>query len=143
MAGVTPAPQIEQEQATLTTLPAEGVSKFALSSTARDLIVVEGGIQRDDGATRSDNTEVARDPSRMVVCEKRESRPALESACRDPTSDGLRHAAKLSVGATLDSILVLQFERHVTGPELRAFDKTVIEGRHGSWGIYTKRLLHR
>ncbi len=40
--GVTFVPHIEQGQETLTLTPAEGVSRFELSSTARDLIVVEG-----------------------------------------------------------------------------------------------------
>ena len=37
--------------------------------------------------------------------------------------------------------MVLKFERDIVGPALGAFDKTVVEGRHGSWGIYTKNLL--
>ena len=41
-AGVVLVPQIEQGQLTLTVVPAPGVSRLPLSSTARDLIVVDG-----------------------------------------------------------------------------------------------------
>ena len=40
--GVIALPHSEQGQDTLTEVPAVGVSRLALSSTARDLIVVEG-----------------------------------------------------------------------------------------------------
>ena len=42
MLGVTAEPQIEHGQETLTVMPADGVSRLALSSTARDRIVVVG-----------------------------------------------------------------------------------------------------
>ena len=59
----------------------------------------------------------------------------------DPSSDGLGHPAEFGVGAALDLILALQFERDIVRPALRAFDKTVIESGHESWGIYTKIWL--
>jgi hypothetical protein len=35
-------------------------------------------------------------------------------------------------------IVALQFERDIVGPTLGAFDKTIVEGGHRSWRIYTK-----
>jgi hypothetical protein len=40
--GVTAGPQIEQGHGMSTVVPGDGLSMFPLSSTARDLIVVDG-----------------------------------------------------------------------------------------------------
>ncbi|HEV3307189.1 MAG TPA: hypothetical protein VGZ91_12190 [Candidatus Sulfotelmatobacter sp.] len=34
--------------------------------------------------------------------------------------------------------MTLKFERDIVRPALLAFEKAVVEGGHGSWGIYTK-----
>jgi hypothetical protein len=37
-------------------------------------------------------------------------------------------------------IVALEFERDVVRPSLLTLEKAIVEGRHGSWGIYTKTL---
>jgi len=50
---------------------------------------------------------------------------------------------EFGVGAALDVIVALDFERNVIRPALRAFDKAVIERGHGSWKYYRKKHLNR
>ena len=42
---------------------------------------------------------------------------------------------------TVNVIVALQFQRNVIRPALGALHKTAIESGHGSWGIYTKKLI--
>jgi len=37
-------------------------------------------------------------------------------------------------------IVALEFERDVVRPSLLTREKAIVEGGHGSWGIYTKTL---
>ena len=69
----------------------------------------------------------------MVVGNNGQPRSAHKSVFSDPSSHGFRHAAKLSVGATLDVIVALDFQRDVVGQALRTFDKSVVESGHESW----------
>jgi hypothetical protein len=48
---------------------------------------------------------------------------------------------KLGVGTALDMIMVLDFQRDVVWPTLRAFDKAIVESGHESCGIYTKNMF--
>src|SRR5215831_19505815 len=50
---------------------------------------------------------------------------------------------EFAVGAAFEVIVALEFECDVIGPALGAFQKTVVERGHGSWGIYTKRCRRR
>src|SRR5437879_1920937 len=74
----------------------------------------------------------------MIVGQDGQPRSAGKSVLCDPASDRLRHPPQFSIGATLDPIGKLQFQRNVLRPALGALDKTVVESGHGSWGIYTK-----
>jgi hypothetical protein len=74
----------------------------------------------------------------MVIRHDGQPRTAGEAVLGDPPPDGFGHAAEFGVGATLNLIVALEFECDVVRPALGAFDKTVVESGHESWGIYTK-----
>ena len=59
----------------------------------------------------------------------------------DPLPDSFGHTAEFRIAATLHVIVALQFQRNLIRPALGALHKTVIESGHGSWGIYTKKLI--
>src|ERR1700739_2663123 len=99
---------------------------------------MQRGIQRHNRATGSNDPKISGDPARMIIRQDGQPRSASKVFFRDPSTDRFGHAVKLGVSATLDVIVTLQFQGDVVRPALGAFRKTVIEGGHGSWGIYTK-----
>ncbi len=102
------------------------------------LVGMERCVERHDGASGGDNTQINCHPPRMVICHDGQPRSACEPVFVDPSSDGFCHAAEFGVSATLKLIVSLKFKRDIVRPSLLAFEKAVIEGGHGSWGIYTK-----
>ena len=46
---------------------------------------------------------------------------------------------KFAVGAAFKMIVALDLKRDIVGPSLGTLDKAIVESRHSSWGIYTKR----
>src|SRR5580658_1562242 len=74
----------------------------------------------------------------MVIRQDGQPRCAGESVFVDPPSDGFSHPAQLGIGAAVNLVVALEFERDVVRPSLLALEKAVVESGHGSWGIYTK-----
>src|SRR5436305_9198656 len=74
----------------------------------------------------------------MIIRQNRKPRAPGESVFCDPPAHRFRHAPKFRIGATLDVVVPLQLHRDIVGPALRTFDKTIVEGGHSSWRIYTK-----
>ena len=75
----------------------------------------------------------------MVIRHDGQARSALEICFRDPASHRFGHPAKLGIGATLDLIVALEFERNIVRPALLALDKAVVKSGHGSmWNIHEK-----
>src|SRR5258708_2364289 len=76
----------------------------------------------------------------MVVGQNGQPGAAREAAFSDPTTHGFGHPAHFCIRATLDVVVALNLQRNIVRPALGAFDKTVVERGHGSWGIYTKSV---
>src|SRR5260370_42646562 len=79
----------------------------------------------------------------MVIRHNSQPRSAHKSVLADPSADRFGHSAQFRVGAALELIVPLEFERDIVRPALRAFDEAVVESGHGSWGLYTKILRSR
>src|ERR1700751_5387672 len=104
-----------------------------------DLVVMQGRIQWNRNAARGDDTEVSRDPARMVVGKDGKPRSGSEIVFRDPAPDGLGPALQFTVGAAFEVVVTLEFECDVIRPALGALQKTVVERGHGSWGILQEK----
>ncbi len=129
---------------------AEKQRRAAIVQQLGELIGVESGVERDDGASCRNDAEKGHHPSRVIIGNNCQPRSASESTLADPSCDRLGLLAELGVGqaivivviiialAVAIAVFMLNFERDVIGPPLGALDKTVIECGHGSRRIYTK-----
>jgi hypothetical protein len=116
----------------------EGSRSAGVLEKLADLICVKRSVERHRGAARGDDSEVCRDPARVVVRQDGQSRSARKALFGDPPAHRLCHAVKFGVGAAFTVVVGLKFQRHIVRPALGTFDKAIVESRHASWGIYTK-----
>ena len=108
-----------------------------------DLVVVQRGIERHRRAAGSDDSQVRRNPARMIVGQDGESRSARKIIFRDPAAHAFGHAMQFGVGTAFNLVVALKFQRDIVGPAPRALHKTVVESGHSSRGIYTKSSSRR
>src|SRR5450631_2265965 len=103
-----------------------------------DLIGMQGRVEGNGGAARGDDSQVRRDPVRVIIGQNCESGSVGKSVLGNPPANRFGHAVQFFVGAAFDVIVALEFERDIGRPALRAFNKAIVEGGHSSWRIYTK-----
>ena len=99
---------------------------------------MKGRIERNDGASGGDRSQITGYPSRVVVSQDGKTSAAGELGLIDPPADRLSHPMELRISAAFNMVMTLELECHIVGPALGTFDKAVVERGHGSWGIYTK-----
>src|SRR5580658_1369066 len=117
---------------------AEECRSSAVFQQLGQLVGVQRSVERDHRASRCNDAEIRSHPARMVIRHNGQARSARKSVFVNPPSHGFRHAVELSVGATLDLIVALEFQGDVRRPAVGALDKAVVESGHESCGIYTK-----
>ena len=115
----------------------------AVFQKLRDLIVVQGGVERNSGTAGGNDSQVGGDPARVVIGENGETRTAGKLLFRDPATHRFGHASNFRVRTTFEVVVALEFKRNIVGPALGAFDKAIVERGHWSWRIYTKSALDR
>src|SRR5947209_18488980 len=117
--------------------------RAAVLQKLRNLVGMQGSVERHDHAARSNRSQISRHPSRMIVGKQRHPRTAWELLLRDPPAHGFGHPPEFRVGAGFNVVATLEFQGYVVGPALGAVHKAVVERGHGSWGIYTKSTTGR
>src|SRR4029077_14766554 len=102
-----------------------------------DLVGVKGGIERDGGVARGDDSEIGGHPARRVVGQNGDAGASTQLLLGHPAADRFGHFASLCEGVALDLVLALDFERYVLRAALLGFNKLIIESGHEGRGKYT------
>src|SRR6266496_815613 len=98
-----------------------------------DLIIMQGGVEWNGSAARGNDSQISRDPARVVIGENGKPRSAGELVFSNPPAHRLGHAVKFGIRAALHVVVALQFQCDVIGPALGALDEAIVEGGHWSW----------
>jgi|SRR5512146_2305071 hypothetical protein len=69
------------------------------------LVVMECGVERDDGVSGSDDAEVSCQPSRAVGGEDGAASTAFDAVLSKPGANGVRHSAKFGIRIPFNAVM--------------------------------------